>query len=116
MAIEFTCKTNMNCCYINTAIFHLKNGGTITVDRCQTEFSVGNGELDMEWLNCYVWEVNDVEVAEAETDIPLTNGWIDLINDADSVEFFLEEDSGIFEEIGEKPEDYRVECVGWLAY
>ena len=79
------------------AIFHLKNGGTLTIDRCSTEYTIEGEELTMEWHESYLWAINDITIFDNPTafvnfDIAslLEDGW---------VHFTLEEDAD---------EDYKV--------
>lgn len=60
MRIAFTGKTNKNYVAINTITFSLKKGGTLTVDRTETDYTIANGVLSMEWRGCYIWEINGV--------------------------------------------------------
>ena len=63
MRLEIYGKTNHDYCMVNTAIFHLKDGGTITIDRDETEYDVcpidgGEYNLSMLWRGCYLWAIN----------------------------------------------------------
>jgi hypothetical protein len=37
----------------------LPSGGTITIDRDHTEFSVNGNRLTMTWYGCYLWAIDD---------------------------------------------------------
>ena len=54
---------------INTLMFTLKNGTTITVDRDETEFTNEptddprkDRNLTMDWNDCYLWAINEHNV------------------------------------------------------
>lgn len=59
MRIEFSAKTNKDYCMINTATFYLKEGGSVTLDRDNSFYSIVDGKLEMEWEGIYIWEVNE---------------------------------------------------------
>lgn len=56
MTIEFKGKTNSEDVYINTARFALPDGRELTIDRLETYWSAKNGNLDMEWRCCHIWD------------------------------------------------------------
>ena len=60
MRIEFSGKTNKDYVMVNTAVFHLRDGGTVTLDRDETDYCIENGTLSMVWNNIYLWEINGV--------------------------------------------------------
>lgn len=66
MRIEFTGTTNKDYVMINTAKFKLKSGSVITVDRGETDWSIDNGRLEMEWLGCYIWAIDDMNIFDQE--------------------------------------------------
>lgn len=66
MWISFTCTTNKPYTMINTLVFTLKKGTTITVDRNETDFTNEpadeprkDRELTMDWSDCYLWAINE---------------------------------------------------------
>lgn len=62
MRISFRAKTNKGYVMVNTAVFELKCGVRVTVDRDRTEWKITGGILKMDWRECYLWEVNDIGV------------------------------------------------------
>lgn len=63
MRISFRAKTNRYYVMVNTAVFELNSGIRVTVDRNITEWYVSPDHiLDMEWSECYLWEVNDISI------------------------------------------------------
>ena len=73
MRLEIYGKTNHDYCMVNTAIFHLKDGGTITIDRDTTEYvtqPIAGGEynLSMLWRGCYLWAINGRSFIKTEND------------------------------------------------
>lgn len=101
MKLEFTAKTNKTYVMINTAVFHLKTGGTITIDRNTTEYDIEDGKLSMTWRDIYIWEINGENVCN-EPIYPSEN-LIRLLEGA-KVELILEDDAD---------HDYEVESVKW---
>lgn len=47
--------------WVNAAIVELADGRTVTVDRDETEFTVDNGNVSMQWNNCYIWDGEQAE-------------------------------------------------------
>lgn len=107
MRLEIYGKTNHNYCLINTAIFHLKDGGTLTLDRKETEFSVEDGRLSMLWKGVYIWVLNGENFALAGEIEPDTKALVKLLTGA-RIELELEDDI--------PDEDYRVTDVEWFVY
>ena len=104
MRISFRCKTNKDYVMINTATFALAGGGTVTIDRNETSYSISDGILDMEWRDCYLWRINDVNVNEQ---CALFDGDADgLLDGAELIELELEDDAD---------EDYEVAVISWCA-
>ena len=63
MRLSLKCNTSTGkVAYINTAIFHLKNGGTITIDRQETEVGYIDGKQESYWRGCYIWAINDENI------------------------------------------------------
>lgn len=58
MRITFTGKTNKQYGMINLCRFRAKNGDIFAVDRTETDWTVNDGQLFMEWRNVYLWELN----------------------------------------------------------
>ena len=101
MKLEFAAKTNKPYAMINAAVFRLKTGGTITVDRDTTEYDIEDGKLSMTWRNIYIWEINgenicDEPIYPSENLIPLLEGA--------KVELILEDDADC---------NYEVKNVKW---
>ena len=102
MRIEFSGKTNKDYIMVNTAVFHLRDGGTVTLDRDETDYCIENGTLSMVWNGIYLWEINGVFVFgtpmyPAEDLSKLLEGsWVELE---------LEDDAD---------EDYRITDVKWV--
>ncbi len=102
MRIVFECKKNKNYCMVNTTIFHLKNGTTITIDRKCTEYGIDdNGNLEMNWSECYIWAINGRNIFGGNYAY-LEDAFetLELLKDA-TVELELEDDA--------PDEDYKVE-------
>ena len=65
MRINFSCKTNKDYVMVNTLKVQLNSGSVLTLDRHNTEYSISDpdkaGEclLDMEWINCYLWAIDE---------------------------------------------------------
>ncbi len=109
MRIEIYGNTNKNYCMVNTAKFHLKNGGIITVDREETEYTVNTeiNQLSMLWKGVYLWAVNDCYLFDGEDRVyPNAEEFIELISGA-TLELELEDDAD---------EDYVVTDITWCAY
>lgn len=93
MDLTFVVETNKKYVAINTAIFQLKDGGTITLDREETYYSsLKNGFLTMEWHDVYLWEINGINIFD-EPYQPADIYFIALIEDCEFVEFVLEDDA-----------------------
>lgn len=65
MRISFSCKTNKDYVMVNTLKVQLNSGSLLTLDRHNTEYSIsdpdkaGERSLDMEWINCYLWAIDE---------------------------------------------------------
>ena len=103
MRISFTCTTNKPYTRINTAVFTLKNGTTVTVDRDESDFlnepseEAGNPrELTMDWVGCYIWAINDCNIFGSNGfhlyDVDAIEEFKSLVQDA-AVSFELEDDA-----------------------
>ncbi|MBR6475389.1 MAG: hypothetical protein IKS98_08055 [Lachnospiraceae bacterium] len=57
--ISFVCKTNKPYVALNSLNVRLRNGGTVILDRKKTLYEIKDGVLKMEWIDCYVWAMND---------------------------------------------------------
>lgn len=101
VSINFTAKINKDYCMINTAKFHLKNGGTVTIDRENTIFSIENGNLSMTWNEIFIWAIND-ECIFCQNTYPSYE--IVKLLDGAWVEFDYED---------EAVEDYQVSNIKW---
>lgn len=66
MRIEFQAKTNKEYAMVNVAKFRLPDGTVLTVDRHETDYSINDGILDMEWSGCYLWSVNGLTLFDNE--------------------------------------------------
>lgn len=102
MVIEFNGKINKPYMMVNTATFKLAGGGSIVIDRDSTEFTIEDGKIDMLWRNCYIWCINDVCLEEPY--YPDNNAFIELMNGAELVELYLED---------EADEDYEITDIIW---
>lgn len=91
MELYFRAKTNKNYCSINKAIFHLTNGGTLSVDRGETEYTIENGNLEMVWHGVYLWEFNGLNIFAEEMVYPSEG--LNKLLEGSSVEFELEDDA-----------------------
>lgn len=101
MRIEFTAETN-GAPMINTAVFHLVKGGTLTIDRDTTEYSIVGNKLTMTWSGIYIWEINGEPfylIPDEEQALRITG----LLNGS-WLEFTLEDDAG---------KDYFVRNISW---
>ena len=82
-------------CWINEAVFETKNGKEIIVDRNTTRYSVKDGNFEMEWRECYIWDDN-----QDPDSITLAN-----YNDLDDCKFVrLELEDDVDPEFGESIE------------
>ena len=112
MRIEFNCKTNKDYVMINTAIFHLKDGGELTIDRDETEWSINeDGTMSMLFNGIYFWALNDCDIFTDEKGYGYypSNENIDDVKrllSAAIVEFELEDDADA---------DYEVECIDYIV-
>lgn len=92
MRIEFTAKTNKDYLMVNEAIFHLKTGGTLTLDRESTEYTIEDGNLSMEWFNIYLWAINDIAIFINEPTAFVNESIANLL-EGSWVELILEDDA-----------------------
>ncbi len=106
MVILIQGKTNHDYCMVNTAKFHLKDGGVLTIDRKETEYSIENGEILMRWKGVYLWAINGEPIAN-ECVMPNEKGLTKLLQNA-SLELELEDDA--------PDEDYEITDLAWTAY
>lgn len=82
---------------INTAIFTLKNGTTITIDRKSTSYYVSkDGIMKMAWNDVYVWAVNRLHIFN-EVDTNLSKNNMKKLLDEATVSFETESESTIFQ-------------------
>jgi hypothetical protein len=102
MQINFKAKTNKDYCRINTATFTLRDGGTVTVDRDETEYTIEDGVLSMTWNNVYLWKIDGVNIVDESP--YLNDHFADFFSTATSVELELEDDAD---------EDYSVTDVSF---
>lgn len=58
MTLTFTCKTNHNIPYINSALFMTAEGKIITIDRFATKYSRDGDTMSMDWVKTYIWKEN----------------------------------------------------------
>lgn len=91
MRISFRAKTNKDYVMVNTAVFELKCGIRVTVDRDRTEWGITDGILEMDWSECYLWEVNDIGVFD--TPAYLNEYGAELFEGAKLVALNLEDDA-----------------------
>lgn len=65
MRISFSCRTNKKYVRVNALKVQLNSGSVLTLDRHNTEYSIsdpdkaGERSLDMEWMNCYLWAIDE---------------------------------------------------------
>ncbi len=57
--ISFVCKTNKPYVALNSLNIRLRNGNTIILDRKKTQYEIRDGVLKMDWIDCYLWAIND---------------------------------------------------------
>lgn len=57
--ISFVCKTNKPYVALNSLNVRPRNGGTVILDRKKTLYEIKDGVLKMDWLDCYIWAMND---------------------------------------------------------
>ncbi len=100
-------RTNHGYCMVNTAIFHLKNGGTITIDREETEHRVIGGDLSMLWKGLYIWAFNGVLIGSGDGRIYPHTSLIKLLEGA-TLELSLEDDA--------PDADYEVTNIEWCIF
>lgn len=98
MSLYFSGTTNHDYCMINMAYFITKDERRIGVDRMETDYSIKNGKITMEWRGLYAWEVGGKGKV-----IPLKE-IKNLLMDATLEYLELEDDSDA---------DYEVTIEGW---
>lgn len=108
MTIAFTCKTNKDTVMVNKLIVTLPGGTTLGIDREQTEYSIVNGTLDMEWVRPYLWCINDCNIfgGDGYAYLEDENEVRTLFQTAEKLELELEDDAG---------EDYICELIDWMV-
>lgn len=75
----------------NTAIFKLKSGDTIAVDRDTTEYDENkNGTYNMIWRRTYLWGINDVNIFQYPA--YLNDDAVHMFEDAEFVSFDLDDE------------------------
>ena len=111
MQIAFECKTNKDYMMINTAIFHLKDGGELTIDRDSTEWSIDNdGNMEVIFKNIYFWAINDYHVF-ADGD-----GYSFYPTEEEEVKKLLSGDVTVTLELeDDADEDYEVEVINYYV-
>ena len=110
-ALAIDIYSNKKYVMINTIIFKLPNGSSITLDRETTEYSVSKADpyktkyyqylITINWKGCYIWAINGYNLWDNPT---LITNYIELarlIEEAE-IEIVLEEDAG---------SDYEVELI-----
>ena len=109
-ALAIDIYSNKNYVMINTIIFKLPNGTTITVDRNKTEYSITKANpseaaydylITIDWKECYICTINGHHLWFDPSPIMDYEEFSELIKDAE-VEFELEEDAG---------PDYRIDLI-----
>lgn len=97
MRISFKAKTNKDYVMINALKLQLRTGSILTLDRQSTEFTIGKPNesgkrtLDMEWFDCYLWEIDEVNAFEQE--FLLADGFEKVFVGATLTELELEDDA-----------------------
>lgn len=102
MMLCFVAKTNKDYCMINLAKFRLKNGIEISIDRTYTMYEIENGNLNMNWEGCYLWELCGYNIFDKEA--YLNDEMCVLLQSAELIELELEDDAD---------EDYDVWNIEW---
>lgn len=109
MRVYFECKTNKPYMMINTATFHLADGGTITLDRQETEFSVTDDRLEMLWKGVYFWAINERNIFSSSGFFPDVDDYtldeLKKLFRSAKVELNLEDDA--------PDEDYEVKVISF---
>lgn len=107
MRLSFECKLPNGACgltspYINYAKFRLPSGSIVTVDRQETDYNMDEDTLSMEWCDCYLWEIDDINIFDKE--YPLGEDAVSLFSQAGLLELSIEDDA---------PADWKVNVVSW---
>lgn len=97
MMLNFIGKTNKEYCMVNKLILRLKDGREVGIDRDTTYFEIDDGNLDMDWDDCYIWDHIDFK---EDGKYYLSDKDKDLFIGAEVIELELEDDAD---------EDYKVE-------
>ena len=90
MRIEFY-NVPVHPCNCNTAIFKLKSGDMITVDRDTTEFNDNkDGPYNMMWRETYLWGINGENIFYEPA--YMDNDAVRVFEDAEFVSFDLDDE------------------------
>ena len=106
VVLVFRGKVNKDFLWVNEATFQMVYGGTVTVDRTDTEYDIDeNGNFVMRWINPYLTRVNGIHFCDYAS---LNEDFFreELVNDegVEGVTLEVEEDAGA---------DYKVELTEW---
>ena len=113
MNIKFTVKPNRDELYLNKAVFTLKNGTTIGVDRHITGYTPGfkaGDTFELMFHNFYLWDLNGFNIFTTEG-----NGGFYLHDTYEKMEFakLLKGAECAFEYEDEAPDDYECQILSW---
>lgn len=103
MRLNITGKTNKDYVMINTAKLTLPDGNVLTIDRDNTEYSIEDGNICMNWDYCYLWAVNDIDVFMVKAYLDNNQELISILNQG-KLELELEDDAD---------PDYKVKVKEW---
>ena len=107
MILNITGKTNKDYVMINTAKLTLPDGNVLTIDRDNTEYSIEDGNICMNWDYCYLWAVNDIDMFMVNAYLDGDNKELISILNQGKLELELEDDAD---------PDYVVEVDEWGFY
>lgn len=115
MRLSFVCKLPNGTCglespHISEAKFRLPTGSEIIIDRDQTDYTMEDDYLSMEWRGCYLWAIDDNFIFDEPTAYLNVSDGTKLLEDAELVELMVEDDAA-FDADG----DYKVEVTSWCA-
>lgn len=106
MRLNITGKTNKDYVMINTAKLTLPDGNVLTIDRDNTEYSIEDGNICMNWDYCYLWSVNNIDMFMVKAYLDDNEELISILNQG-KLELELEDDAD---------PDYMVEIETWCFF
>lgn len=104
MILNITGKTNKNYVMINTAKLTLPDGNVLTIDRDETDYSIEDGNICMNWDSCYLWAVNDIDMFMVNAYLDGDNEELISILNQGKLKLELEDDAD---------SDYKVKVEEW---